>query len=305
MKDFDKLVKLVARLRAPDGCEWDRQQTLKTIKKDLMSEAREVAAAIDNDDYGGIKEELGDLIWTVLLVAQIAKEEKLFDIEDSLKVATEKLVRRHPHVFGDVKVKTGAEALAAFREAKRVEKEAKPEKTYKIPLREFIASVYIVRDNKVLLIHHKKLKIWIPAGGHIEENELPCEAALREAKEETGFRIKLVGSKSEKIGKDKVGKVQVLVHPFTVQLEDIKHNHQHIDLIYYAEIIGGKEKLNKEESLGLKWFSEDDLNKSDGLGTLVKEQAIAAIRSQTKSGISQSTFVKYFRKQNGKNKNKK
>ncbi len=287
MKDFDKLAKLVERLRAKDGCEWDKAQTLKTIKKDLMSEAREVAAAIDNDDYDGLREELGDLIWTALLVAQIAKEEKLFDIEDSLKTATEKLVRRHPHVFGDVKVKNGAEALASFREAKRIEKEARPEKTYKIPLREFVATVYVVKDDKVLLIHHKKLKMWIPVGGHIHENELPCDAAKREVFEETGLKVRLIGSEQEKLGR-----VKVLVHPVTIQLEDIKHNHQHIDLIYYAEVAGGKEKINKDETFGMKWFSEKDLTESENLGNLVKEQAIAAIR--------------YFRnRKNGKSKNKK
>lgn len=287
MKEFDKLAKLIERLRAEDGCEWDKAQTLKTIKKDLMSEAREVATAIDNEDYDGLKEEIGDLIWTALLVAQIAKEEKLFDIEDSLKIATEKLVRRHPHVFGDVKVKNGAEALASFREAKRIEKEAKPEKTYKIPLREFVATVYVVKDDKVLLIHHKKLKMWIPVGGHIHENELPCDAAQREVLEETGLKIRLIGSEQEKLGR-----VKVLVHPFTIQLEDIKRNHQHIDLIYYAEVTGRKEKINRDESLGLKWFSENDLNKTSGLGDLVKEQAIDAI--------------KYFKnKKNAKNKKNK
>ncbi len=293
MKDFDKLAKLVERLRAKDGCEWDKAQTLKTIKKDLMSEAREVAAAIDNEDYEGLKEELGDLIWTALLVAQIAKEEKLFDIEDSLKVAAEKLVRRHPHVFGDVKVKNGAEALASFREAKRIEKEAKPEKTYKIPLREFVATVYVVKDDKVLLIHHKKLKMWIPVGGHINENELPCEAAKREVFEETGLKVRLIGSEQEK-----TGRVRVLIHPFTIQLEDIKHNHQHIDLIYYAEVTGGKEKINKDETFGMKWFSEKDLNKSDGLGALVKEQAVAAIK------YFKSKKIARLRIKNNENQNK-
>ena len=121
--------------------------------------------------------------------------------------------------------------------------------------RDFVATVYIVKDAKVLLVFHKKLNAWLPPGGHIDENELPCDAAKREALEETGFEVKLIG-KEMSLGKG----VKKLAHPKAVQLEDIKEGHQHIDLVYYGVIANGKLKLNQKEHSNIKWFSANELD---------------------------------------------
>jgi len=124
MKNFDKLLELIEKLRSESGCPWDREQTIKSLREDLMSEAKEVAEAIDKDDYENLKEEIGDLIWSAALITQIAKEEKLFDMDDVLKTVNEKMVRRHPHVFGDKKAKDGKEAKKFFNEVKNNEKKS-------------------------------------------------------------------------------------------------------------------------------------------------------------------------------------
>lgn len=125
MKRFDKLLELIEKLRSESGCPWDRGQTIKTLKADLLSEAKEVGEAIDKEEYENLKEEVGDLIWSAALITQVAKEEKLFDMDDVLATVNEKMVRRHPHVFGDVKAKSGEEAKRLFYEAKTNEKKNK------------------------------------------------------------------------------------------------------------------------------------------------------------------------------------
>ena len=121
-KDFDKLVELQKTLCGKKGCQWDRKQTIKSLKKDLMEEAREVALAIDKKDYENLKEELGDLLWDIIFMAQIAKSRKLFGIKDVMSDVGKKMVRRHPHVFGGKKAKTAAEARKIFNEVKKMEK---------------------------------------------------------------------------------------------------------------------------------------------------------------------------------------
>ena len=96
---FDELVRLMARLRAPDGCPWDRKQTHESLKPYLLEEAYEVLETIDKQDEGKLREELGDLLLQILFHAQIAAERKAFSVEDVMRLLADKLVRRHPHVF--------------------------------------------------------------------------------------------------------------------------------------------------------------------------------------------------------------
>src|SRR5258708_29825968 len=96
---FERLVGIMARLRAPDGCPWDREQSFDTIKPYLLEETYEVLEAIDNRDWTGLADELGDLMLQAVFFAQMASEEDKFRIDDSLDAITEKLIRRHPHVF--------------------------------------------------------------------------------------------------------------------------------------------------------------------------------------------------------------
>ncbi|MEO7142735.1 MAG: nucleoside triphosphate pyrophosphohydrolase [Bryobacteraceae bacterium] len=98
---FERLVAILARLRAPGGCPWDREQTFDTIKPYLLEETYEVMDAIDARDWGALADELGDLLLQAVFFAQMAAEAKHFTIEDSLNAIADKLVRRHPHVFAD------------------------------------------------------------------------------------------------------------------------------------------------------------------------------------------------------------
>ena len=125
IKSFEKLVELVEYLRSENGCPWDREQTIASLKEDVLGEVDELREAIEKEDYENIKEEIGDVIWVLLLIAQIAKEERRFDLEDIFKEVTDKIVRRHPHVFGNAKAKNAEEALKLFREAKANEKKTK------------------------------------------------------------------------------------------------------------------------------------------------------------------------------------
>ncbi|HYM37791.1 MAG TPA: nucleoside triphosphate pyrophosphohydrolase [Nitrospiraceae bacterium] len=98
---FDELVQLMAKLRAPDGCPWDRKQTHESLKPYLLEETYEVLETIDKQDEPKLREELGDLLLQILFHAQIAAERKAFSVEEVMQLLAEKLVRRHPHVFGN------------------------------------------------------------------------------------------------------------------------------------------------------------------------------------------------------------
>jgi len=120
-KSFDKLVQVVAKLRSKDGCPWDRQQNHSTLKANLIEETYEVIEAIDENNSVKLQEELGDLLMQVVLHAQIAKDEGNFEIDDVVRTITEKLIRRHPHVFGNLKVDGAKQVLANWEAIKRNE----------------------------------------------------------------------------------------------------------------------------------------------------------------------------------------
>ncbi|MEW6095954.1 MAG: MazG family protein [bacterium] len=124
-EQFARLVDIIAKLRAEDGCPWDKEQTFQSLKPYVLEEAYEVVQAIDNEDFEELKEELGDLLIQVIMQAQLAKEEGLFDIQDVLSYVSEKLTRRHPHVFGDLKFNNSQEVIAHWNAIKEKEKEVK------------------------------------------------------------------------------------------------------------------------------------------------------------------------------------
>ena len=115
----------MARLRAPGGCPWDREQTFDTIKRYTLEETYEVLEAIDNRDWPELAEELGDLLLQVLFYAEMAQEEKRFSIDDVLDALSNKLIARHPHVFGDVKAEDAHTVLKNWETFKEREKEQK------------------------------------------------------------------------------------------------------------------------------------------------------------------------------------
>ncbi len=124
---FQRLVDIMARLRSPDGCPWDRKQDFDTIKPYLVEETYEVLDAIDARDWPALKEEIGDLLLEAVFFAQMAAEEDLFRVEDSLDSINEKLVRRHPHVFGTARADTAEDVKQRWDEIKADEKKDKPD----------------------------------------------------------------------------------------------------------------------------------------------------------------------------------
>ncbi len=125
--DIAALLDIMRRLRDPNGgCPWDIEQTFETIAPYTIEEAYEVAGAIEDKDWSGLKEELGDLLLQVVYHARIAEERKLFDFHDVVDAISAKMIARHPHVFGDAKVENAEAQTVAWEEIKRRERAAKP-----------------------------------------------------------------------------------------------------------------------------------------------------------------------------------
>jgi MazG family protein len=122
---FEKLVKLQARLRAPDGCPWDREQTHMTLRTYLIEEAYEVLEALESGDDTKFAEELGDLLLQVVFHADIARDEGRFDVANVIEAIHEKMVRRHPHVFGEKRAKDAKAVLKNWEKIKAEERKAK------------------------------------------------------------------------------------------------------------------------------------------------------------------------------------
>jgi MazG family protein len=119
---FARLVEIMARLRAPGGCPWDREQTFDTIKHYLLEETYEVMDAIDAKDWPELADELGDLLLQVVFFAQMASEAGYFDVADSVRAINSKLIRRHPHVFGEAEARTAEDVVRRWDEIKAEEK---------------------------------------------------------------------------------------------------------------------------------------------------------------------------------------
>ena len=121
--DIAELVEIVHILRSPNGCEWDRAQDFNSMKKCLADESQEVLDAIDNKDYKNLQEELGDVLLQVIMNSEIASEQGLFTFADVVQTISEKLIRRHPHVFGDEeRPTTPEESLKLWKKVKEIEK---------------------------------------------------------------------------------------------------------------------------------------------------------------------------------------
>ncbi len=117
-----EMMDIIVQLRSPQGCLWDRQQTLETIASNILEEAQEVFQAVQSNHQDNLKEELGDLLMVIFMEMEIARGKGLFTYNQVFEGAIKKFIRRHPHVFGDVKVNSPEEALAMWEKMKREEK---------------------------------------------------------------------------------------------------------------------------------------------------------------------------------------
>ena len=122
---FEELIKIVEKLRGPEGCPWDKEQTRESLKPFLIEELYELLDALDENNSEGIKEELGDMLFQIVLHCQLSKEHGLFDINDVIENITRKVIRRHPHVFGSKNFKTTKEVMTWWEEHKKKEGKSK------------------------------------------------------------------------------------------------------------------------------------------------------------------------------------
>ena len=125
LKEFEKLVDIMTKLRSKNGCLWDREQTHGSLVKYLLEESKEVKKAVEKKDMKNLEEEIGDILLQVVFHAQIGKESKAFDIGSIISVLNKKLIRRHPHVFGNYKVKTAKDVEIMWKNVKAKEKRTK------------------------------------------------------------------------------------------------------------------------------------------------------------------------------------
>ncbi len=126
MHTFEELVSVVKILRSEQGCSWDRKQTFESLKPCILDEAREVAEAVDKQDMDNLCEELGDVLFNVLIYSQIAEEKGCFELKDVVEGVCEKMIRRHPHVFGEQKRLSAEESLDLWNTIKKQEKNKNP-----------------------------------------------------------------------------------------------------------------------------------------------------------------------------------
>lgn len=125
IKELCRLINLIRELRAPDGCPWDRQQKKEDIGKYILEEAYEVTDSLDDPDARALKEELGDLLFQILFLTEICAESDLFSLSDVMNGINEKMIRRHPHVFGDIKVNSVREVKNNWQKIKNEERNNK------------------------------------------------------------------------------------------------------------------------------------------------------------------------------------
>lgn len=178
---YEDFLGIIETLRSENGCPWDREQTHMSLRPCMMEEAAEVMAGIRiydrTGDYENLREELGDLLLQVVMHAQIAKEEGIFTIEDVVQEVAEKMVRRHPHVFGDVEVNGSGQVLENWEEIKKKEKAGKEHSA--TPLREIPEELpALARATKVLKKadkHYEPGKDYVTC---VEALEAACKALM-------------------------------------------------------------------------------------------------------------------------------
>lgn len=126
MKEFEDLIQVANRLMGPGGCPWDQEQTFFTLQPYLLEETHELIEAIDGKDFSKISEELGDVLYALIFIAKLGEKEGAFTLPESIRTVTEKLIRRHPHVFGEKKISSSDEVVSNWEEVKKKEGKKTP-----------------------------------------------------------------------------------------------------------------------------------------------------------------------------------
>ena len=164
MTKFESFEQIIRRLRSPDGCPWDREQTHDSLKPACIEEAAELLGAINmyarTGDAANMKEELGDLLLQVVMHAVIAEEEGLFTMDDVITAVSEKMIRRHPHVFGNAKAETSGQVLQNWEQIKQQEKKGKPDE------KAWLAEAF---DESCELIEVARKRKGLPAGNRSDQ----------------------------------------------------------------------------------------------------------------------------------------
>ena len=157
MKEFDKLIEIGEALHGPNGCPWDKKQTFQSLRSHVLEEVYELLEAIDDDDSKGMVEELGGILFLILFFAKLGEKNRRFTLKEIIEVVSEKLVRRHPHVFGDIKVKTSEEVIYHWERVKKEEKKERKNALEGIPK----TLTGLARAQKVVSKLHRE-KITLP-----------------------------------------------------------------------------------------------------------------------------------------------
>ena len=168
-KQIDRLLDVMRRLRAPNGCPWDREQTIESLRGNLIEETYEVVDAMDSGDRAALCEELGDLLLQIVFQAQIADEEGSFNFDEVAKGIADKLVRRHPHVFGDVQADTPDEVIRNWEKIKKTEKGGESPRSLVAGIPKHLPAL-----SKAYLVQKRVAKVgfeWDEIGGVVDKLE--------------------------------------------------------------------------------------------------------------------------------------
>ena len=208
-KDFYEFCDIVEKLRAPGGCPWDREQTHKTLAKHLLEEAYEASDAIDEGNPEKMADELGDVLLQVVMHAQIGKEEGTFTIDDVTNAISNKMIERHPHVFGDVRVKDSEEVLDNWEEIKKAQRGQKSA---------YEAMLDVTKSLPALSKTEKIIGKAVKAGLYSVE---PCEAIRAE---EIGQKLFEICALAYASGIDAEGALSSFTKKFIKNLKNIEEN---------------------------------------------------------------------------------
>lgn len=194
MKEFDELISIADALHGPNGCPWDKKQTFQSLRPHVLEEVHELLDAIDEDDAKGMTEELGDILFQIIFFAKLGEKSKRYSLKEIITTVVEKLVRRHPHVFGDLEAKTPDEVVHHWERVKKEEKKDRKSALEGIPktltglgrAQKVISK--ILRSNLDLPSKEEKSSAEIALGDQLldlviqaQQEDLDAESALRTA----------------------------------------------------------------------------------------------------------------------------